>query len=102
MARYTYLLLMVATLLPFLFKMKDPQLALHRRLRSAVTAMLLVALPFLVWDVYATATGHWSFSDEYTLGVHILNLPFEEVLFFVAVPLVSILVWETVGYFLKR
>jgi lycopene cyclase domain-containing protein len=102
MAQYTYLLLMLLTLLPFLLKYRDANLPLRRNLRQAFFATGTVALPFLVWDVLVTEAGHWQFSPQYTLGVDIINLPIEEVSFFIVVPLAAILVWDTTGYFLKR
>lgn len=102
MAQYTYMFLMLLTLLPFLLKFRDPNLPLRRNLRHAFMATGIVALPFLVWDVLVTHAGHWSFSPRYTLGVDVINLPLEEVSFFIVVPLAAILVWDTTGYFVKR
>jgi lycopene cyclase domain-containing protein len=99
---FVYLGLIVLTGAPFLWKMNDPALPLHKRKGKALAAMALVAIPFLVWDVLVTAAGHWSFSPRYILGVTIINLPIEEVLFFVVVPLASILVWETVAWMVKK
>jgi lycopene cyclase domain-containing protein len=87
---------------PFLWKFRDRNLHLHRRLSSALFATILVAIPFLIWDFIVTAAGHWAFSPQYTLEFRIVNLPLEEVLFFLVVPMTSILVWETVGYFLRQ
>ncbi|MBN1448991.1 MAG: lycopene cyclase domain-containing protein [Bacteroidetes bacterium] len=102
MKAYTYLALMIVTLLPFVLKFRDANLPLRRNVRNALGATAIVAVPFLVWDVIVTAAGHWSFSDTYTTGIRIINLPLEEVLFFIAVPLAAVLVWDTVGFFLKR
>lgn len=102
MEKFTYLALMVVVAAPFLWKYRDRNLPLHRRLRPAIAAMLIVAVPFVVWDVAVTAAGHWSFSDAYTIGWRLAGLPIEEILFFVVVPLTSILVWDTVGYFMRR
>jgi lycopene cyclase domain-containing protein len=102
MSQLTYLALMVLVAAPYLWKSRDRNLPLHRRQRSALLAMALVALPFVIWDVLATDAGHWRFSPEYTLQLRIVNLPLEEVLFFVVVPLTSILVWETTGYLMRR
>jgi lycopene cyclase domain-containing protein len=99
---FVYFGLILFTGLPFLLKMNDPALPLHNRKAKALLSMAMVAVPFLVWDVLVTAAGHWSFSPHYTLGFTIINLPVEEVLFFVVVPLASILVWETLGWLAKR
>ncbi len=63
-------------------------------LKRAVLAILLVDLPFLSWDFLATKAGHWSFSDKFTTGVKVAALPIEEVLFFLAIPLVCLGVWQ--------
>lgn len=102
MTQLTYLALMVFVAAPYLWKSRDRNLPLHRQQRSALRATALVAVPFVIWDILATDAGHWSFSPEYTLHLRIVNLPLEEVLFFVVVPLTSILVWETTGYFMRR
>lgn len=102
MEAFTYLALMAFVAAPFLWKFRDANLPLSRNLLPAVAAMLIVAVPFIVWDIVVTAAGHWSFSDVYTIGWRIAGLPLEELLFFVVVPLTSVLVWDTVGYFLRR
>lgn len=41
---------------------------------------------FIPWDVIFTINGVWGFNSDYFLGVEILNLPFEEWLFFICIP----------------
>jgi len=53
-------------------------------------AILIVAISFLIWDVWFTNIGVWGFNDRYLLGPTIVNLPFEEVLFFFCIPYASI------------
>lgn len=54
---------------------------------------------FIVWDVIATARGHWSFNANYITGLRIFNLPIEEILFFIVIPFCGIFTWECVKYF---
>lgn len=65
-----------------------------REWQASAQAILLTAIPFLAWDIAATAAGHWWFNPVYTLGLRIFGLPLEEWLFFVAIPLVALSVWE--------
>lgn len=67
----------------------------YDRMLAALRAVLLVAIPFVVWDA-AVAGRHWWFDPRYVLGVELLGLPVEELLFFVAVPLACLFAWETV------
>lgn len=54
-------------------------------------ANLIVALVFIVWDIYFTFLGIWSFNADYLIGSgNYLSsfpyLPLEEILFFVCIP----------------
>lgn len=53
---------------------------------SFLKAATLVAVPFITWDVWFTAMGVWWFNLEYTTGLVIAGLPFEEWLFFICIP----------------
>ena len=55
---------------------------------------LLISIPFVIWDVIATARGHWSFDSFYITDNYIFNLPVEEFLFFFTVPFLIISSFE--------
>jgi lycopene cyclase domain-containing protein len=74
----------------------------YRRPRRTALAILPVFTAFALWDVVATHTGHWHFSDRYTLGPRLAGLPLEEWLFFIVVPLCALLTYEAVGRVLRR
>ncbi|WP_209021801.1 lycopene cyclase domain-containing protein [Nocardioides sp. 503] len=59
--------------------------------------ILLAGTPFLVWDLYATASDHWTFDAAQTLPWRVADLPLEEIGFFVVIPLVAVLTYEAVG-----
>ncbi|WP_028972851.1 lycopene cyclase domain-containing protein [Spirochaeta cellobiosiphila] len=62
---------------------------------------LTVSVFFIVWDMWATHQGHWSFNPRYT-GVKIGNLPLGEILFFISVPYSCMFLWEIVNYFFPK
>ena len=69
----------------------------YRRPRRLVLALLPVLVVFVVWDLYAVHAGHWSFDPAQTLGWTLPGgLPVEEILFFVVVPVCSVLAFEAV------
>ncbi|MFW5470485.1 lycopene cyclase domain-containing protein [Knoellia sp. CPCC 206435] len=68
----------------------------YARLRRLGLVLLCVGLPFAVWDVAAVRAGHWSFDESLTLGVGLAGLPLEEILFFIVVPLASVMTLEAV------
>jgi lycopene cyclase domain-containing protein len=69
----------------------------YRRPVRLVRSLLPVLALFVVWDLYAIHAGHWSFDSAQTLGwVLPGGLPVDEVLFFVVIPLCSVLAFEAV------
>jgi lycopene cyclase domain-containing protein len=68
----------------------------YRQLRRLALTLLCTAPVFVAWDLYATHAGHWDFDPEQTLGPSIAGLPVEELLFFVVVPVCSVLALEAV------
>ncbi len=73
----------------------------HIRSRQMIRAFCMVGVPFIVWDVFAAKSGHWSFNDVYTLGVRVLGLPIEELLFFIVVPFACMVVWDGVEKYVE-
>ena len=68
-----------------------------RRWLRLVLSIAPVAVLFCLWDIYAIASGHWDFDITRITGVYLPgNLPIDEVLFFVVVPLAAILALEGV------
>ena len=98
MDRYQYLLLMAGCLaitLPLEFVFRARVYRRPRRLLLALAPMLVV---FLAWDVLGIVRGHWSYSERYTTGIHLpLDVPLEEVVFFVVIPICALLTYESVG-----
>jgi lycopene cyclase domain-containing protein len=69
----------------------------YRRPRRLLLTLLPVVAVFVVWDLYAIAAGHWTFDPAQTTGVLLPgDLPLEELLFFVVVPVCSVLAFEAV------
>jgi lycopene cyclase domain-containing protein len=69
----------------------------YARPRRLLLTVLPVVAVFVVWDLYAIASGHWTFDPEQTTGILFPGgLPLDEVLFFVVVPLAALLTLEAV------
>ena len=64
----------------------------YRQWRRLALTLLCVAPVFLVWDLYAEGAGHWRFDSDQTIGVTLPGgLPLEELLFFLVIPICSVL-----------
>jgi lycopene cyclase domain-containing protein len=69
----------------------------YARWRRLLLAVLPEFVVFVVWVLYAIAQGHWDYDGDLTLGLRLPGgIPVEEVLFFLVVPLCSVLALEAV------
>ena len=69
----------------------------YARWRRVLLAVVPEFVVFVVWVLYAIAEGHWAYSATRTIGIRLPGgIPVEEVLFFLVVPLCSVLALEAV------
>ena len=97
MDRFQYLILMglcvlITLPLEFVFGAR-----VWRRPKRLAIALLPALALFVVWDLWATATGTWGFNRAYTIGVELPGgMAIEELVFFVVVPTCGLLTIEAV------
>lgn len=73
------------------------QLRVLRRIRFTLLTIAPISLFFLLWDIAAIRLAHWNFDKNQTLGIVLpLDIPLEELLFFIVIPLAIILTYEGV------
>jgi lycopene beta-cyclase len=94
--RFQYLLLMGACLLVTLPLELVIGARVWRQPRRLLAALAVPAVIFLIWDVWAIARGHWTFSERFTTGWDLGPLPVEEISFFVVIPVCGLLTFEAV------
>ena len=63
--------------------------------KQMLIAIVIPAIPFLLWDALVTG-AHWHFNPKYVSGIKIINLPIEEILFFITVPFACLFTWEMI------
>ena len=68
-----------------------------RRVRRWLLSIAPIALLFVGWDAYAISRHHWHFDLTQILQVYgPFNIPVEEYLFFIIVPIAAIMTLEAV------
>lgn len=95
----TYLLINIAIIILPFFLSFDNKVSFYKKWKYAFPAIILVAIPFIIWDNLFTKAGVWSFNPEHLSGIYISELPLEEVLFFFTVPYASLFTHETLEVF---
>ena len=98
----TYLLLNLFIIAVPAWYTPDKRTAYYRCLPALAFSIAVVSTCYLLWDILVTARGEWSFNSKYLTGVQILNIPLEEVLFFITVPYSCLFIYEVVLYATKR
>ncbi|MBV9846431.1 MAG: lycopene cyclase domain-containing protein [Kutzneria sp.] len=69
----------------------------YRRPARLARAVLPIAAVLTVWDLLAVARGHWHYSQRLTTGVLLPGgLPVEELVFFLVIPVCTVLTYEAV------
>lgn len=69
----------------------------YRQARRAALAILPVALVFVVWDAVAIAAHIWTYNPAYVTGVELPpDIPLEELLFFIVIPLCGLFTYNAV------
>ncbi len=68
-----------------------------RQIRRLALSIIPIALLFIGWDSYAISHHHWHFDLTQILKIYgPFNIPLEEYLFFIVVPIAAIMTLEAV------
>jgi lycopene cyclase domain-containing protein len=84
-------------LLPLLGSFES-RVCYYRRWGPLFGSILLVMVPFILWDILFTASGAWHFNSQYSGKVTLMGLPLAEWLFFICIPYACLYIYEWVRY----
>lgn len=97
MLKFAYFAMLIFTFVGSIWLEIFLKVGVLRRIKRAMLSILPVAIIFLLWDYYAVAQGHWWFDKNQVVGIFgPKGVPLEEFLFFIVVPLASLLTIEAV------
>lgn len=72
-------------LFPFVFSFTS-QFDFKKYWKYFFPVNLVVAILYIIWDIFYTKIGVWGFNHKYTLGWNFMGLPIEEIMFFICIP----------------
>lgn len=103
MNQYLYLILNFGSLsIPLLYSVFEKKFHFIQYFKIAVISIVLVAIPFLIWDGIFTANGIWGFNSDYFIGTKIFEMPIEEWLFFFCIPYACLFTHEVLKHYLPN
>jgi len=95
----TYLFVLGITFLaPFLLGF-HPSVSFNKQWKKIGKGLFWIAVVYIPWDILKTYFGVWSFNPKFITGIFLINLPLEEVLFFIATPFACLFSYACVQYY---
>lgn len=101
MITFTYSLILFFTIIVCFIASFDKRLQFNHHFGAFIKASIIVAIPFIAWDIWFTEKGVWWFNKNYTLGIIIAGLPLEEWLFFICIPFSCVFTYFCIDKFYK-
>jgi lycopene cyclase domain-containing protein len=102
MDRWQYLLVLAACL-AITAPLEFFGAGVYRQARRTAATVLPVAVVFVAWDAIAVSAHVWTYNPRYVSGWELPGqLPIEELLFFLVIPLCGLLTYNAVDTILAR
>lgn len=99
--KFLYLLLDFSTvIIPLIFSF-HPKIQFYKRFKEFLIAAIFVAIIFITWDAIFAHFKVWTFNKNYITGIYFLNLPIEEILFFICIPFSCVFTFYCLNKFYK-
>ena len=98
MLKLSYLAMLIFTIVASFWLEIAFKVHVLRRMKRVLLSLLPISLGFLIWDAYAIAQGHWYFDKKQVTGINgPFNIPIEEILFFLIIPIAVLMTLEGVA-----
>jgi lycopene cyclase domain-containing protein len=79
----------------------DKNVRFYKSWRFIWPGMAISGFIFLFWDMLFTINGVWSFNPERIIGLNLMKLPLEEILFFLTVPFACLFIYACLNHYVK-
>jgi len=83
---WLYIILLLCSVSVPLVLSFDKKLHFYKQWRYIIPSILIIAVFYILADIYLTKHSVWGFDSRYHLNILIANLPLEEWLFFLFIP----------------
>ncbi len=99
---WLYSILLVSSISVPLILSFDRKLQFYKQWNIVLPSITIVAVFYIICDVYLTKLGVWGFNFRYVLNISLFNLPIEEWLFFFVIPYASIFLHASIVLYFSK
>ena len=97
-----YTIILIASIsMPFILSF-DKKLQFYKQWKYLLPSIIIIALFYLVGDIYFTKLGIWGFNENHLSSIFLFKLPIEEWLFFLAIPYASIFLHDVLHVYFPK
>ncbi|MDQ3021518.1 MAG: lycopene cyclase domain-containing protein [Bacteroidota bacterium] len=96
----TYLLINILIVVIPLALSYETKVKFYKKFTNVAFAVFTVGGMLIIWDMIAVRRGDWSFNKNYLINMNVLDLPIEEIFFFITVPFSVLFIYESLKYYL--
>ncbi len=100
-SQYLYLWVMFFSLIGPLLA-STYKISYYKSWGALFPAIILVGIPFIVWDIIFTKNGFWGFNPKYLSGFYFYGLPLGEIFFFIVIPFCCVFVYRVCNFYFKK
>ncbi len=94
--RNLYFIIHLIVILPVFMLSFEKKVHFISNYKHLFKGTLIVGGGFIVWDSLKTFTNVWTFNENYIVDIFIGNLPLEEYMFFVTVPIACVFIHQCI------
>jgi len=100
MSLYFWVLLL-SGIVPLIFSF-ERKIKFYTKWKYLLPSLIIVAIPYLIWDHIFTVNGYWGFNENYLQGIYLFSLPIEEVLFFIVIPYCCVFTYYSLKFYFPK
>jgi len=100
--RWLYFAIHLFSFIPVFLLSFDKRVHYYTSWKNLFPAILLIAIPFILWDIIFTTWQVWGFNEMYHQVLTVFGLPIEEILFFIVIPFSSIFIYQCLHFYFPR